>query len=312
MARHLIIGNDIELSRTNGLVADGAVSVQKMTQNGPTELVLGDSFTEAPQIRIVSGGTDGKNIVTPWIYGRDVVNYSGRSNAAAVACTVTDTIAGTSAAIGTLVLKFVRLDGTAPEFFSFSTTIGTAADPTIADSAADLLVKAAYEAADLPDWLNVAADATAGSTVVFSGAKRGDVAQSGNTWEYEPAQIQLIVESYDGGTQTHTASATTPGTPGIGEGFAVKAFEESLMGAQYGYYNRIAQPITPASQAVTGNAYNMYVIAATKDGSSSSQINGVDNLIEINVALEDSSAHSTVVEAKLNGYFAGNFANLTL
>ena len=307
MARHLIIGNDVAVATTNGLVADGAVSVQKMTQNGPTELVLGDSFTEAPQIRIVSGGTAGKNIVTPWFYGRDVVNYSGRANAAAVACTVTDTIAGLSAA-GTLVLKFVRLDGTAPEFFSFSTTIAA----SVAHTAADLLVKAAYEAANLPDWLNVDADATAGATVVFSGAVRGDVAQSGNVWEYEPVQIQLIVESYDGGTQTHTASATTPGTPGIGEGFAVKAFEESLMGAQYGYYNRIAQPITPASQAVTGNAYNMYVIAATKDGSSSSQINGVDNLIEINVALEDSSANSTAVEAKLNSYFAGNFANLTL
>ena len=305
MARHLIIGNDIELSTANGLVADGAVSVQKMTQNGPTELVLGDSFTEAPQIRIVSGGTDGKNIVTPWIYGRDVVNYSGRSYGAAAACTVTDTIAGTSAAAGSLVLKFVRLDGTAPEFFSFTTEIAA----SVAHTAADALIKTAYEAADLPDWLNVAADATAGSTVVFSGAKRGDVAQSGNVWEYEPVQIQLIVESYDGGTQTHTASATTPG---IGEGFAVKAFEESLMGAQYGYYNRLAQPITPASQAVTGNAYNMYVIAATKDGSSASQINGVDNLIEINIALEDSSAHSTAVEAKLNGYFAGNFANLTL
>ena len=307
MARHLIIGNDIELSTANGLVADGAVSVQKMTQNGPTELVQGDSFTEAPQIRIVSGGTDGKNIVTPWIYGRDVVNYSGRSNAAAVACTVTDTIAGSSAAAGSLVLKFVRLDGTAPEFFSFTTEIAA----SVAHTAADALIKTAYEAADLPDWLNVAADATAGSTVVFSGAKRGDVAQSGNVWEYEPVQIQLIVESYDGGTQTHTASATTPGTPGIGEGFAVKAFEESLMGAQYGYYNRLAQPITPASQAVTGNAYNMYVIAATKDGSSSSQINGVDNLIEINVALEDSSANSSVVEAKLNGYFA-DFTPLSL
>ena len=308
MARHLIIGNDVAVATTNGLVADGAVSVQKMTQNGPTELVQGDSFTEAPQIRIVSGGTAGKNIVTPWFYGRDVVNYSGRSYGAAAACTVTDTIAGTSAAAGSLVLKFVRLDGTAPEFFSFTTEIAA----SVANTAADVLVEAAFEAlTNTPDWLNPLATTT-GNATVFSGAVRGDVAQSGNVWEYEPVQIQLIVESYDGGTQTHTASATTPGTPGIGEGYAVKAFEESLMGAQYGYYNRIAQPITPASQAVTGNAYNMYVIAATKDGSSSSQINGVDNLIEINVALEDSSAHSSVVEAKLNGYFAGNFANLTL
>lgn len=308
MARHLIIGDGTAVATTDGLVADGAVSIQKMTQNGPAELVQGETFADAPQIRIVSGGTAGKNIVTPWFYGRDVVNYSGRANVAAAACTVTDTIAGTSAAAGSLVLKFVRLDGTAPEFFSFTTAIAA----SVAHTAADLLVKAAYEAANLPDWLNVDADATAGATVVFSGAVRGDVAKSGNVWEYEPVQIQLIVESYDGGTQTHTASATTPGTPGIGEGFAVKAFEESLMGAQYGYYNRIAQPITPASQAVTGTAYDMYVIAATKDGSSASQINGVDNLIEINVALVAGDADSLVVENKLNAYFAGSFANVIL
>ena len=308
MARHLYIGNNVAVARTvAGKLDNGAIEIQKLTQNGPAAMSNTDTIADSPQFRIVQGnGT--RDIVSPWIYGRDVINYSGKAKVAAAACTVTDTIAGSSAAAGSLVLKFVRLDGTAPEFFSFTTAIAA----SVAHTAADLLVKAAYEAANLPDWLNIAADATAGATVVFSGAKRGDVAQSGNVWEYEPVQIQLIVESYDGGTQTHTASATTPGTPGIGEGFAVKAFEESLMGAQYGYYNRIAQPITPASQAVTGNAYNMYVIAATKDGSSSSQINGVDNLIEINIALEDSSAHSSAVQAKLNGYFAGNFANLTL
>ena len=308
MARHLIIGDGTAFGVTAGLVDDGAVSIQKMSANGPTELVLGDTISNAPQIRILAGGTAGKNIVTPWFYGRDVVNYSGRANVAAAACTVTDTIASTSAAAGSLVLKFVRIDGTTPEFFSFTTAIAA----SVAHTDADLLVKAAYEAANLPDWLNVAADATAGATVVFSGAVRGDVAKSGNTWEYEPVQIQLIVESYDGGTQTHTASATTPGTPGIGEGFAVKAFEESLMGAQYGYYNRIERPITPASQAATGTAYDMYVIAATKDGSSASQINGVDNLIEINVALVAGDADSLVVENKLNGYFTGVFTPVIL
>ena len=84
------------------------------------------------------------------------------------------------------------------------------------------------------------------------------------------------------------------------------------MGAQYGYYNRIAQPITPASQAATGTAYDMYVIAATKDGSSASQINGVDNLIEVNVALVAGDADSLVVENKLNAYFAGSFTAVIL
>ena len=233
MARHLYIGNNVAVARTvAGKLDNGAIEIQKLTQNGPAAMSNTDTIADSPQFRIVQGnGT--RDIVSPWIYGRDVINYSGKAKVAAAACTVTDTIAGSSAAAGSLVLKFVRLDGTAPEFFSFTTAIGA----SIAHTDADLLVKAAYEAANLPDWLNVDADATAGATVVFSGAVRGDVAKSGNVWEYEPVQIQLIVESYDGGTQTHTASATTPGTPGIGEGFAVKAFEESLMGAQNGYYN---------------------------------------------------------------------------
>ena len=314
MARHLYIGNNVAVARTvAGKLDNGAIEIQKLTQNGPAAMSNTDTIADSPQFRIVQGnGT--RDIVSPWIYGRDVINYSGKAKVAAAACTVTDTIAGTSAAIGTLVLKFVRLDGTTPEFFSFSTTIGTASDPTIAHTAADLLVKAAYEAANLPDWLNIAADATAGATVVFSGAKRGDVAQSGNVWEYEPVQIQLIVESYDGGTQTHTASATTPGTPGVGDGFAVKAFEESLMGTQYGYYNRLAQPITPVTTAVTGTSYDMYNIVATKDGSSASQINGVDNLIEITIAFNDSTAGIvSALRGSLNSYLgSAGFATFNI
>jgi len=310
MARHLIIGNDVAVSTTNGLVADGAVSIQKMSSSGPTELVLGDTIASAPQIRIVSGGTAGKNIATPWIYGRDVVDYSGKANVAAQACTVTDTIAATSAAAGSLVLKFVKSSGPRHEFFSFTTVIAA----SVAHTAADALIKAAFEDASLtkPDWLNPVCDASAGATVIFSGAIRGDVAFSGNTWDYEPVQIQLIVESYDGGTQTHTASATTGGSPGYGDGFAIAEMEDNLFGITYGHYLRGHLPKTPTAQAVTGNAYDMYVIAATKDGSSSSQINGVDNLIEINLALEAASANSLVVENKLNAYFASNFANVIL
>ena len=310
MARHLIIGNDVAVSTTNGLVADGAVSIQKMSSSGPTELVLGDTIASAPQIRIVSGGTAGKNIATPWIYGRDVVDYSGKANVAAQACTVTDTIAGQSAAAGSLVLKFVKSSGPRHEFFSFTTVIAA----SVAHTAADALIKAAFEDASLtkPDWLNPVCDASAGATVIFSGAIRGDLAYSGNTWDYEPVQIQLIVESYDGGTQTHTASATTGGSPGYGDGFAIAEMEDNLFGITYGHYLRGHLPKTPTAQAVTGNAYDMYVIAATKDGSSSSQINGVDNLIEINLALEAASANSLVVENKLNAYFASNFANVIL
>lgn len=310
MARHLMIGNNVAVARTvAGKLDNGAIEIQKLTQNGPAAMSNTDTIANSPQFRIVQGNGK-RDIVSPWIYGRDVINYSGKAKVAAAACTVTDTIAATSAAAGSLVLKFVRLDGTAPEFFSFTTAIAA----SVAHTAADLLVKAAYEAADLPDWLNITADATAGSTVVFSGAVRGDTAQSGNTWEYEPVQIQLIVESYDGGTQTHTASATTPGTPGVGDGFAVKAFEESLMGAQYGYYNRLAQPITPVTTAVTGTSYDMYNIVATKDGSSASQINGVDNLIEITIAFNDASVGIvSALRGGLNSYLgSAGFAAVSI
>ena len=105
---------------------------------------------------------------------------------------------------------------------------------------------------------------------------------------------------------------TTTAAPGYGDGFAVKYLEEVLMGNQYGYYNRIAQPITPAAQAVTGTTYDMYAIAATKDGSSYSQINGVDNLIEVDLAVVAGDADSLVVENKLNAYFAGAFPTVRL
>ena len=311
MARHLIIGNDVAVNTTNGLVADGAVSIQKMTQNGPTELVLGDTFVEAPQIRIVSGGTAGKNIVTPWFYGRDVINYSGKANVAAAAHRVDGTLTTNTAAISVVTTKIYRTDVDSHDSFSFDTgNIASGQTPT----QVQVIVLAAWDAiaaADKPDWLNDTAGATAGAFEVTA-SKRGDATNSGGTWDEKNPIIRMIQTHSVDTAQTFADAVGVAMLPGYGDGFAVKAFEESLMGTQYGYYNRIAQPITPASQAVTGNAYNMYVITATKDGSSSSQINGVDNLIEINVALEDASAHSTVVEAKLNGYFAGNFANLTL
>jgi len=309
MARHLIIGDGTTRSTANP-VEDGAVTIQKMSSSGPTDLVVGDSMVDAPQIRIVGGGKDGKNIVTPWIYGRDVINYGGKSYVDQTACTVTDTIASSAGTDGDLVLKLIKTSGPRQEFFTFTTAIASGT----AHTAADALIKTAFEDASLvkPDWLNPVCDATAGATVVFSGAVRGDVAYSGNTWDYEPVQIKLIVESYSGTTQTHTASATTGGNPGYGDGFAVRAFEESLQGTQAGYYMRGHLPKQPTLESVTGTNYDMYTIVATKDGSSSSQINGVDNLIEINLAVVAGDADSLIIENKLNGYFAGTFNAVTL
>jgi len=309
MARHLIIGDGTAFGVTAGLVDDGAVSIQKMSANGPTELVLGDTVANAPQIRILAGGSAGKNIASPWFYGRDVVDYSGKANVAAAAQTSTVLpVTTSSAAAKEIDVKIVRIGASAPEFFKFSVSI--VASSAIAVSGA--AINNAFNAlTNVPDWLNPTSSLST-ATVTFTGAKRGDACQSGNVWEESPAIFEMIISNPET-TQTYTiADNVIDAIPGIGDGFAVKAFEESLMGAQYGYYNRIAQPITPASQAATGTAYDMYVIAATKDGSSASQINGVDNLIEINVALVAGDADSGIVENKLNAYFAGSFTAVIL
>tara|TARA_R100000329_G_scaffold66084_1_gene58285 strand:+ start:1207 stop:2148 length:942 start_codon:yes stop_codon:yes gene_type:complete len=312
MARHLIVGDGVAYGISNGLYTDGAVTIEKKSDNGPVPLALGDTFADSPYIRIVQGGYHGKNIYTPWIYGKDVIDYSGKSYSAALPHQHTVTIANTAGSAGEVVIKFVRKDGVKPEFFSFTTEIpnGTA------HTAADALVKAAYEAATLPDWLEDTCDATAGATVVFEGAVRGDVAQSGNTWEYGPAIFDVIVESYSGTTQTYTATASGSATqnafPGIGDNAAVANFEKELRGTAYGFYNRLELPNTPVAQVQAGTNYNMFNIVATKDGSSHSQIHGVDNLIEISLALKTNDANTNVVQNILNGYFIGVFPSLIL
>lgn len=71
-------------------------------------------------------------------------------------------------------------------------------------------------------------------------------------------------------------------------------------------------PKQPTLESVTGTNYDMYSIVATKDGSSSSQINGVDNLIELNVAAVAGDADSLIFENKLNAYFTGSFPAVIL
>ena len=115
MARHIFIGAETgaaaSASYTSGVLAAGTIDVQKMTASGPTSLLMGDTPASAPQIRIVQGGaagTPGKNIVSPWIYGKDVIDWSGRSYNAAVIWDKTTTIAGGAAnGTGEATIKIV-------------------------------------------------------------------------------------------------------------------------------------------------------------------------------------------------------------
>ena len=90
--------------------------------------------------------------------------------------------------------------------------------------------------------------------------------------------------------------------------------EDDQKGNQYGYYMRGHLPNTPADTSVTATAYDMYTIAATKDGSSASQIHGVDNLIEVNIAMDPATAAITnLFESQINGYLSSaNFGPVNL
>ena len=312
MARHLIIGDGTSFGVTNGLVDDGAVSVQKLSASGPTELVIGDTFVDAPQIRIVAGGPDGLNVVTPWIYGKDVVDYSGKAYSAAQAQTSTILPVTTNAATKKEIeIKFVRANGPrTSESFKFSVEIAASANVTNSGTA----IHDAFEALDnIPDWLNPLAGDNGSGTITFTGAKRGDVAQSGNTWDYEPVVFKLLVSDNPETTQTYTVTNhVVDADPGYGDGFAVREYEKNQQGTSHGFYFRGHLPQQPTFMSATGTNYDMYNIVATKDGSSNSQIHGVDNLIEVSIALKAGDADSAVVEAKLNGYFAGVFPALAL
>ena len=65
MARHLAIGNAVAVSYSSGVLAAGAVDIQKLSASGPTTMVAGDTIADSAQFRIVQGnGTT--NIVSPW------------------------------------------------------------------------------------------------------------------------------------------------------------------------------------------------------------------------------------------------------
>ena len=302
MARHLYIGNAVAVARTTaGILDAGAVEIQKLSASGPTAMVAGDTIANSPQFRIVQGnGT--RDIVSPWIYGKDVINWSGKSYVAGVAHRVDGTLTTNTAAISVVTTKIYRTDIDSHDSFSFDTgNIASGQTPT----QVQVVVLAAWDAiaaADKPDWLNDTAAVSSGAFRVTA-SKRGDTVNSGGTWDEFNPIIRMIQKHSVDTAQTFADAVGVNMLTGYGDGFVVKAFEDDLMGAQYGYYNRLSQPITPSTTAVTGDSYDMYHIAATKDGSSASQIHGVDNVIELNIAFDNGTAALTAaLEDTLNTY----------
>tara|TARA_B100001094_G_scaffold80468_1_gene76701 strand:+ start:15104 stop:16045 length:942 start_codon:yes stop_codon:yes gene_type:complete len=313
MARHLLIGNNVAATGANKEV-DKAVNIQKLSADGPVELGAGDGIADSDSIRFVQGTASGKpNVYSPWIKGRNIISAGGKTGVAQVGqiteldITNNDTTTG-----GDLELKFVRLDGPSPEMFNFTVNIPTG--KTYAE-AVDL-IQAAYALA-APDWLAATAPDGDAGEVQFHGQIKGGVCASGNVWEYGPTTFKLILVGV--GTIAGPTISLTGGTPdatvvfGSGDGNEIADLEKNLQGVGFGFYDRRNLPKNPDSYAVAATVYDVYSIVASKDGSTTSAINGVDNLIEINIALSNAGTGQPKFESQLNGYIgSAGFAPINL
>ena len=306
MARHLYIGNAATAGYTQGVMADGAIDIQKLSATGPTSLTATDTVASAPQIRIVQGnGTT--NIVSPWIYGRDVIDWSGKTGAAQTAEVFRIALATNATAASTHEVKLINLtNGAEPfELISYEYSVAASATPTTQCTALEAAINA-----NVPHWVKTVTNN--GTSIDLTGYKKGESKADGSI------QGDLVhmdaADNMDGDNGTvATLSYQTPGSRGYGDGFYVRSYEEDLRGVNSGYYNRVQLPVSPDLESVTGTTYDMYHIAATKDGSSASQINGVDNLMDITIAFSASAtaAQRSALETPLNNYFSSNPLNFT-
>ena len=303
MARHVIVSTAATATYTNGLLANGAVDVQKLSATGPTSLVAGETIVDSAQIRIVQGTTT-QNIVTPWFYGKDVINWGGRSYAAATAKDETYTISAlTATAAGEATIKVSNQTNGVEPFNFKSWTVSYAVGAT-ATTIADALK--AEIAADQADWVNCDNTADSDATFDFSGFITGATMNDGEINEGEPTMFDVSFEDVNATDAARTLSITVVGShaTGVGMAYLVREAEYNSQGINFGYYNRIQQPVAPTTFAdvATPATYDMYHIAATKDGSSSSQIHGVDNIIDITIAYPQGDADGVLFENQLNAY----------
>ena len=312
MARHIYVGAEAAATYANGVLGAGAIDIQKMTASGPTTLVMGDTVATAPQIRLVQGnGTT--NIVSPWFYGRDIIDWSGRSYTAAVIDDITYTVSAlTATAAGEATIKFINKTNGLEPFEMKSWTVPYAVGATATNIADALKAEIIADPAKFCIELQAA---TSNATLQPTGYAIGAVNGYGEVTE-KSVILDVAFEDVNGTDAARTLSgvvATSP-TDGAGDGVFVKLMEERNHGTQFGYYLRGHLPNTPVSYAVATTNYDMWHLAATKDGSSASQIQGVDNVIDITMAnTVGSAANALLNENKLNAYCASvGFGNVIL
>ena len=326
MARHLMIGDG---TTSTGVEAAGAVGIEKLSATGPTQLVPGDTISDSAQIRFIQG-TSGRNIVSPWIYGKDVVHFGGKSYSAPVSqiSTVDVTAAATNSADVEVSLKFVNTSNgqtdpfDAKSFHVITNATGVNTQAEIGEAFVDEMYAgynsgggsvSATQTDELPHFVkSIAWDNT--SLLTFVGYDKGETMQNGQVAEY-PTTFKIFIENGDAAANggTYTIATGTVASRGYGYGEYIYEMESELMGTNYGYYNRVQLPVAPSNTASKTATYDVYQIVATKDGSSNSQIHGVDNLIDISIALPAGDADGLIFEGKLNPWMnSAGFGSVNL
>ena len=280
--RQLIVAAEVALAPVAGVVNSGAVSVEKQSPAGPTELLAADTYGTAPKIRLVQGTPEGRNIVTPWIDGRDIIAWKKEDYAAQVAQSTTATFAaGPFTTDGTATVKLIGLNQGQAQFERKSYTIEvgpTTAVNTAAEYATELANRITTDIALGRGPSYIVTAVAVGAVVTFTGTTFSLTAVPAT----ELGNFRVASEGFDNGVTIAIVTAVNPSL-GAGTAEVLAQYEKSLQGDR-SFYNRVTQPNTPPSyiDTATPTLYDVYSIVASNG--TAGQIKGVDNLRSISVA----------------------------
>lgn len=308
--RQLLVADEVTVAYAGGVLAAGAVDVQKRAadlSNSVTKLPA-DTIAQAPQIRLVQGTPEGKNIVTPWISGTDVIAWKKATyTVGQVAQSTTLTFAGVPFVAGGLAtVKLIGLNQGQAQFERKSYTIEVGPATAIIDAATFAVELEARILADTPSF--IAAVAEAGAVVTLTGSLFS-LSVSPTT---ELGNFRVSSEGFDNGVTIAVATAVQPSL-GIGSAEVLAQYEKSLKGNR-SFYNRVELPNTPPSyiDVATPGTYDVYSIVV--ENGSVGQIKGVDNLRSITVAFASGGGAANVAfDLTLNNWMIslpGAFPNV--
>jgi len=317
--RQLIVSDGTAVSYSGNVLAAGAVDIVKLSADGHTPLLPGETITDSDSIRIIQGTAEGVNIFTPWIPGADIVSWKGTSYTAQTRNSFTATVTTVPTAAGEVTIKVTDRSSSAQVFPRKSFTLPVTAGLAVATIGARLVAGLTGETA-------ATILANQGTFYPILGSVQGEVQNTGaaigfrgNLFsiasETELGNLTLSSEGMDGsnGTTLPITSIIYPSL-GAGDGNIIIEYEKSLKGDR-SFYNRIFLPNTPPTYAVAASTYDVYTLAFKNSVPGS--INGVDNLREISIARVSGAAAAVIsaFEGAINPYAAscpGGFAPVNL